>query len=303
MLDDLKYIHEKDAQDALGKAEHQAEQLRHDFDIPSLPGPYDNIVFAGMGGSALSALLSKTWPAYKVPFEIVRNYTIPPYVGERTLFIASSYSGNTEETISALEQAATTGAHIAVISSGGKLADFAREHNHAYAAIPTGYQPRHAVLYMFRALVLVLEHAGLVAVDQAEAAIRETADFVGNAMKAWLPDVPTAQNPAKQLALELAGKSVVVYGGPQMFPAVYKWKISFNENAKNIAWCDEIPEFNHNEFLGWTSHPVDKPYAVVDLRSNLEHERVQKRFVVTERLLSGLRPAPHVVKFKKALNE
>jgi glucose/mannose-6-phosphate isomerase len=80
-----------------------------------------------------------------------------------------------------------------------------------------------------------------------------------------------------------------------MAPVAYKWKISFNENAKNIAWWGELPEFNHNEFIGWSSHPIEKPYAVVDLRSNLEHERVQKRFEVSERLLSGMRPAPHIV--------
>ena len=88
---------------------------------------------------------------------------------------------------------------------------------------------------------------------------------------------------------------MVVYAGPKLSPAAYKWKISFNENAKNVAWSGAYPEFNHNEFLGWTSHPVDKPYAVVDLRSSLEHERVQKRFEISERLLSGRRPAPEIV--------
>ena len=80
-----------------------------------------------------------------------------------------------------------------------------------------------------------------------------------------------------------------------MYPLAYKWKISFNENAKNIAWCNQLPEFNHNEFMGWSSHPVDKPYKVIDLRSSLEHERVQRRFEVSDRLLSGKRPAAHVV--------
>jgi glucose/mannose-6-phosphate isomerase len=95
--------------------------------------------------------------------------------------------------------------------------------------------------------------------------------------------------------MELAGKSPVIYAGPLLAPAAYKWKISFNENAKNVAWWNQFPELNHNEFIGWASHPVDKPYGVIDLRSNLEHPRVQKRFEVTERLLSGLRPAPNVV--------
>jgi glucose/mannose-6-phosphate isomerase len=97
------------------------------------------------------------------------------------------------------------------------------------------------------------------------------------------------------MALEVIGKSAVIYAGSKFYPAAYKWKISLNENAKNVAWCNVIPEFNHNEFLGWSSHPVDKPYTIIDLRSNLEHPRIQKRFEVSDRLLSGRRPAAHVV--------
>ena len=118
---------------------------------------------------------------------------------------------------------------------------------------------------------------------------------MSESVKSWTATVPTTQNEAKKLALEMAGKSPVIYAGPLMSPVAYKWKISFNENAKNVAWWNEYPEFNHNEMIGWSSHPIEKPYAVVDLRSNLEHPRVQKRFEVTERLLSGLRPAPHIV--------
>ena len=83
-----------------------------------------------------------------------------------------------------------------------------------------------------------------------------------------------------------------------MFPAAYKWKISFNENGKHVAWYGIYSEFNHNEFIGWSKQPVDKPYCVIDLRSELEHPRIQKRFVLSERLLSGLRPEPVVVEAK-----
>ncbi|HLG90630.1 MAG TPA: SIS domain-containing protein, partial [Candidatus Saccharimonadales bacterium] len=109
------------------------------------------------------------------------------------------------------------------------------------------------------------------------------------------PTVPTSQNPAKKLALELAGKSPVIYAGPLLAPAAYKWKINFNENAKNLAWWNELPEFDHNELIGWSSHPSQKPYEIIELRSKLEHPRVQKRFQAGEKLLSGLRPAPNVV--------
>ena len=141
----------------------------------------------------------------------------------------------------------------------------------------------------------MLESAGLVNAESASSQIKETAAFLQKAVQNWLPTVPQADNPAKKLAMELAGKSVVVYAGPLLAPIAYKWKIGCNENAKNVAWWDEYPEFNHNEFIGWSSHPVDKPYAVVDLRSSFEHPRVQKRFELSDRLLSGQRPAANAV--------
>lgn len=293
MLDDLKYIHERDAQDALGIAEKQWQQLGHTFDIPQLAGPFDNVVFAGLGGSALAAQLGGSWPSYPVPFEISRNYDIPAYVSDKTLFFASSYSGNTEETLSALRLAEEKRAQIVIIASGGKLAERAKEKGYPLALLPDGYQPRHAALFGLKALVTILDQAGLS--DGKAAELAELADFVKAATESWRPDVPTKDNQAKQLALELMGKSPVIYAGPLLFPAAYKWKISFNENAKNVAWCNQYPEFNHNEFIGWTSHPTDKPYGVVDLRSSFEHERVQKRFEVSERLLSGKRPSALVV--------
>jgi glucose/mannose-6-phosphate isomerase len=295
MLDDLKYIHERDAQDALGIAEKQWQQLETTFDLQAIEGPFENIVHAGMGGSALWALLSLSWPGYNLPFDICRDYEIPKYVSDKTLFVASSYSGNTEETLAALTAAEEKGARIVVIASGGQLADVAREKNYPLAILPPTSQPRFALLSGFKALVTILERANIVAAADAERTIHETSEYLKNTISAWLPTVAAKDNPAKQLALELMGKSIVVYAGPKLFPAAYKWKISFNENAKNIAWCNQLPEFNHNEFLGWISHPIDKPYAVIDLRSSLEHSRVQKRFEITERLLSGQRPVTHVI--------
>src|SRR5579862_6001316 len=296
MLDDLKLIHERDASDALGIAEKQGRQLTYEFQFEGEPA-FDhvyNVVCAGMGGSALSGLLLHTWPAMKEPFEVVREYDLPGYVDSDTLVIASSYSGNTEETISALHEAAERGAQIAVVASGGKLVDIARDKHYPLLVLPQTDQPRYAVLYSFKAMLTVL-HAAQLVDDSVLSAAAAMAPKLDKAVTAWLPTVPTAQNPAKKLALECIGKSIVIYSGPKLFPAAYKWKISFNENAKQVAWCNQLPEFNHNEFIGWSKQPVDKPYTVIDLRSTLEHERVQKRFVVSERLLSGMRPAPHVV--------
>lgn len=301
MLDDLKYIHEKDGQDALGIAEKQWQQLDQVFDLGSWSLPdsgIDNIVFAGMGGSALAALVAGSWPGFNIPFEISRDYKIPSYVSDRTLFIASSYSGNTEETIEALQTAQSKSAHIAVIASGGKLQEMAQEKNYPIALLPSGLQPRHAALYSFKALVTILGHSKIIDLSKAEQEIAVAKESLKQSVASWRPDVKTSDNIAKQLALELSGKTPVIYAGPKLFPVAYKWKISFNENAKNVAWCNQFPEFNHNEFLGWTSHPIDKPYAIIELSSNLEHERTQKRFDISNKLLSGRWPNPHVVEAK-----
>jgi glucose/mannose-6-phosphate isomerase len=298
MLDDLKLINERDPQDTLGIAERQPAQLRED--LKPTPGfeaknTIDKVVYSGMGGSALAALYISSWPRLKIPFEVVRNYDIPDYVDESTLFIAASYSGNTEETISAIDEAEQKNAQIVVISGGGKLADLAKEKNYPLVTIPKAEQPRYAVLYNLKGLINILEEAGLLESGKFSKELEDAANFLEESVKAWTATVPTANNQAKQIAQEMIGKSAVIYAGPKFAPAAYKWKISFNENAKHIAWTDQLSEFNHNEFIGWTKQPTEKPYAVIDLRSNLEHERIQKRFVVTEKLLSGMRPAPIVV--------
>jgi glucose/mannose-6-phosphate isomerase len=295
MLDDLKMIHQRDPQDALGIAEKQWQQLSHDFGV-QVPDFSDiqNIVFAGMGGSALPAVFLRSWPGLQKPFEIVRDYSIPAYVDEHTLFVSCSYSGNTEETLAALTEAETRKAKIVVISAGGKLAGHAKEKNHPLFIIPGGIQPRMCSFYFLAAFMQLLEPLGLVG-QGSRAELEAVGEWLSQQIASWKAEVPTKDNQAKALALELIGKSVVVYSGPKLFPAANKFKICLNENAKNVAWVNQYPEFNHNEFIGWTSHPTQKPYAVVEIRSNLEHERVQKRFRVTERLLSGLRPEPQVV--------
>jgi glucose/mannose-6-phosphate isomerase len=296
MLDDLAYIHEKDVSDALGIVEKQWAQLEYEAEVrPAFkPKAVKNIVYAGMGGSALAALLVKTWPNLNKPYEVVRDYDIPAYVDAGTLFIAASYSGNTEETLEALAQAEARGAQIAIIAGGGKLAEIAENKAYPLVLLPKAVQPRYAVLYNFKALLHLLEQAEITKAEVVTE-LNEAKQFLQASIKAWLPSISTKMNPAKQLAEECVGKSIVIYAGPKLAPAAYKWKISFNENAKQVAWWGAYPEFNHNEFIGWSKQPVDKPYTVIDLRSNLEHERVQKRFEVSQRLLSGMRPAPYKV--------
>lgn len=295
MLDDLKYIHEKDSYDALGIVGRQWQQLGQKYDLPAIDRRFDNIVHAGMGGSALWAIVGSSWPGFNLPFEITKSYDIPAYVNEKTLFIAASVSGNTEETLSSLKQAEEKGAFIVVIASGGKLEEIATAKGYPFIKLPTLRPPRYGMLNGLKGLTVLGEQLGVLLEKNAVAELEAAAEFVKGATDGWAADVPTSKNLAKQLALECAGKSVVIYSGPTLAPAAHKWKIGFNENAKNIAWEYTFPEFNHNEFTGWTSHPVTKPYQIFYLLSSFDNERIKKRFDLTERLLSGRWPAPEHV--------
>lgn len=295
VLDDLKMIHDRDAQDALGIAEKQWQQALQIYDVGSESGgTITSVVVGGMGGSALAAEYIKSWPGTNVPYVIVRDYHLPGWLGPGTLFIASSYSGNTEETLSALAEAEQAGCQIAVIAAGGKLAEIAREKGYPLCEVPEGYQPRMTAMYNLAALVQLLEPRGVVPSGSLDE-LHTGAEWLKSEVAQWRADVVATSNLAKQLAQELMGSSPVIYASALMQPVGYKWKISLNENAKNVAWYNVFPEFNHNEFLGWTSHPIDKPYKIVDLRSNLDHPQIQKRFELSARMLSGKRPEPHVV--------
>lgn len=238
MLDDLKYIHEKDAQDALGIAEKQWQQLEYNFEFTDDLNFSEvlNIVFAGMGGSALAALISTSWPGYNRPFEICRNYNLPGFVGEKTLVIVSSYSGNTEESISALYEAESKGAKIVVLAGGGKLVELANEKNLPLILLPKASQPRFAVFYGLKALLTVLVNTKLL--DSAILSeLNDSSKFLQESINNWIPTVHSSNNLAKKIALDVIGKSPVIYTGPKMAPVGYKWKISFNENARSENGC------------------------------------------------------------------
>lgn len=297
ILDNPQVLSQRDPQNALGIALNQCDYFSATFDASFEPkDQIENIVWAGMGGSALPMVVVQSWPRLKIPFEIVRNYAIPPYVNGKTLFVASSYSGNTEETLEALGHAEAAGAQIAVVAAGGKLADIATEKGYPLFSIPGGIQPRMATFYFVSAFLAIIRPLGVTVEDVSE--LQSVGSWLREQLGAFVAETPTNENYAKQLAAKLVGKTTITYAGPLLFPAANKLKICMNENAKNTAWTNQYPEFNHNEFIGWSSHPIEKPFAVVEFRSNLEHERVQKRFEVSERLLSGMRPSPIVIEPK-----
>lgn len=289
MLDQTDMIARYDKSDALGVITGLPAQLSYDFPVPAGLAEMHGIsciVLTGMGGSAQGAEFIKTWLGGRltVPVVIVRDYALPAFVGPHTLVIAASYSGNTEESLAAIKDAEIKKAHIVVITAGGKLLETAKTKAYPYFAIPGGLQPRFAVLYAVRALATLIESIGLMEgiLDELEA----SGVWLGSRLVAWGPAVPTADNQAKQISQALVGHVAVVYAGPTLTFAAMKWKIAFNENAKNIAFYNYFPEMNHNEFIGW-QFPQASGLKVIELRSDLDNPQINKRFDITNRLLSA----------------
>lgn len=302
ILDNINVLNQRDPEGALEIVASQYKQAAFDAKVDSSEHddrPIASIVLTGMGGSALAALLVKVLLQAKlsIPFDIIRGYDLPEYVNENTFVIASSYSGNTEETLSALEQAQTKNSQLAIITSGGKLIEIAKTNEIAHVSLPSGVQPRMAMLYNLRAVLALFESFGITNGD-LNTQVAELSGWLEEESSNWLPEVPVEHNYAKQLAHEAIGKTPIFYGGALTAPLAYKWKISWNETAKNVAFWNEYSEFNHNEFMGWASHPVEKPFVVFDILSSFERPRILQRFELTDKLLSGKRPAAKSIHLK-----
>ncbi len=304
MLDDLNVLTQKDSEKTLDSSVMQPEQLSMDVTIThpvTEKRAVKNIVFVGMGGSALAPEFVQSWLGddIKLPIEIVKTYTLPSYVNEDTLVFFASCSGNTEEVLEALDASEATGAQRAIIVGGGTLLERANELGISHVQLPPiKIQPRMLTFIQVRAILSLLDDFGVMSSEKYLAEMADTQEWLATTSAKWAKEVPTSENYAKQIAELAVGKTPEFMGGFIFRFIAYKWKISWNENAKNVAFWSYYPEFNHNEFIGWTSHPVEKPYAIFDLASTLEHPRIQKRFEVSNRLLSGHRPAPHTIELQ-----
>lgn len=254
---------------------------------PEMGEGIDNIVYAGMGGSALSCEILHDWlfSRLKVPFTIFRGYDLPGYINERTLAIISSYSGNTEEALSALARAERMNCQIVVLTAGGKLLDIAQEKNYTLLRLPKVSQPRLSVFAGLKALASLVADLDLCEGVDLERELLETANFLNTAKGALSLD-DTHDNLAQELAQQLAGKPVLIYGGPSLRSAVYKWKIDINENAKQLAFWNVFPELNHNEMQGWLL-PEHKDLACLQLESSLDNPRIKKRMLVMGQVLAS----------------
>lgn len=293
LLDDLGYLQRLDPRQMLERIQEfpvqcqVAWELASRFPWPKAPESLANVVIAGMGGSAIAGelLASLTVDTCPVPILVHRDYGLPAYVGSKSLVIASSYSGNTEETLSAVQQALTRGALVVALTSGGELYRLAEKTG--LAVFPIKYQasPRAALAHSFVPLLYFLQRLGLLPDQQAPltnavAAMQAMERMVG-------AKIPTRSNLAKQLAHHCHGRLTVVYGADFLGSVARRWKTQLNENSKAWAFCETLPELNHNAVLGYEQPDnLANDTFVALLQSSLNRPENQRRTVATAQVLA-----------------
>ena len=260
------------------------EELEFSENIDSIQ--YDSLLIMGMGGSGVSgdvlSLLSNEVSSKKIT--VRKSYSIPKKIMEVKPFcLFISYSGNTEETLSGLNDAIKNNLDWAVISSGGKLIDFAIEHNKEYIKIPDGLQPRAAFGYLTQAVCKIVD------IVEGTNFLKELRD-VGNYLNEILNKKEDSEIfiEAKKIAKQINKKTCIIYGGTDLTELVAsRWKTQINENAKSKAFVGSIPEVHHNEILSWDAdlEGSKSNYVLILLRDNSENSQIAKRFDLTQKLL------------------
>ena len=244
MLDDSNVISQRDPSGALAAVKALPEQARFE---PVIEGDVErrevtNIVLAGMGGSALAADMVKALlkDTIGVPIEVVKGYDLPAYAGWSTLVVTLSHSGNTEETLECYRQARHKGSLLAVMATGGSLFEWAENDGIVRSRVPAGAQPRMSTVYHLRVLLKLLQQFGLTNATVYDE-VAGASDWLAHWLQEWAVERPLEHNYAKQLAERTVGKTPLFYGGDLTAPIAYKWKISWNETAKNVSFYNQYP--------------------------------------------------------------
>jgi glucose/mannose-6-phosphate isomerase len=294
LLDDLNVLRKSDSSGMYNLVYNFPSQMKNALTLGKsiiLPDwrarDIKNVVLAGMGGSAIGGDLVRSYLAneLKIPFLINRNYTLPNFVGPASLVFLSSYSGNTEETLSVYEEAKRRQAKAVCISSGGKLLELANQDGFLSIKIPEGYPPRAALGYSFVSPLMVLILLKLVLDKEKE--IEETVKSLASALALYKMEKNTSENPAKSLALKLHKKLPIIYAGENHLDAVAtRWKGQICENSKMLAFCNFFPEFNHNELVGWKVIDEYKDKLIVlMLKDRDDHIRIKKRMGIVKGII------------------
>ncbi len=238
----------------------------------------ENVVITGLGGSGIGGEIATQLVAnqLKVPVVINNDYSLPEFVSSKTLVIVSSFSGNTEETLAALKIAQDKKAEIACITSGGKLADIAKENNYKLLVLPLAFSPRAMLTYSVVQQFFLLAHYGLIDSSYIE--------DVQNTIALLNREVDEIKDLAHQTALALNSKTAVLYIESGLEGVAVRMRQQINENSKALCWHHVIPEMNHNELVGWAGGKEE--YAVIMLRTSYEHYRSSVRMNISKEIIN-----------------
>lgn len=297
-LNDIKTIDSQNMWEYLNTFPNQwreAMESTTDLDLSINKDRISNICFAGMGGSAIGPDLLRGFCYHDSPYpiQVVRYYEIPQWVNENTLFIACSFSGTTEETLTALTSARERGAQIIAVTAGGKLMVEATKEEFDYIKIPGGMPPRAALGYSFVPLYRIFQYLDII--DERDGALKDTSRFLAE-QNELLSN--TDDNEALNLAEEIIDSLPIIYSDATMMePVNLRWQNQFSENAKTLAFGNTLPEMTHNKIVGWEriAHLTGR-LSVILLIDKEDNPRVQRRMEIVEELVEDQTSSLHVLK-------
>lgn len=295
-MDNLEVIRQLDAENILGNTQDfpdQVEKCWQDWQKIALPTHFinvKNVLIMGIGGSGIGAALvaSLAEKMSPIPVTVVRDYDVPLWVDKNTLAIGVSYSGNTEETLSAFSQAGQKTDKLITISTGGKLASLGSQHKAPHYQINYGSQPRAALGYSFTSLLAIFAKLKFLEISADD--ISEALILLRGLLKKINAEVPAGRNEAKLLAEKIYGKIPVMIGSGALSEVARRWKGHFNENAKSAAYFEIMPEMNHNALVGleYPKGLAEKIFVVI-LESKYDHPRTKLREQITAQILQRRR--------------
>lgn len=238
---------------------------------------FSNVLICGMGGSGIGGSIVSQLANTEatIPFFVCKDYTIPAFVNSNTLVIASSYSGNTEETLAAIDKALEKGAEVVCLSSGGKLVEMAKEKKLPFIQIPGGIPPRAAFGYSFPQLFTILSHYCITS-SKHLSDIEKAISFLQN-------EKEKIKNEAEKISEMLLNKIPVLYAEASFEAVLIRFRQQLNENAKMLAWHHVLPEMNHNELVGWKNE--NKNVAVLFIRNENDYARTAKRIDICKEII------------------
>lgn len=256
----------------------EAIEIANNTSLTSCTKEIRNVLICGLGGSGIGGTIVSDIisPKVDIPITATKDYSIPNFVNEHTLVIANSYSGNTEETLYALEKCQAKGAEIAVITSGGKLKALAEENKYNKIIIPGNQPPRAMFGYAFTELFFMLNHYGII--DDSF-----KSDFT-KAIELLDTEKSDIQEQAMSLAKKMYKQTPVIYVANGFEGVAVRFRQQINENSKMLCWHHVVPEMNHNELLGWRTNVTD--LAVVYFRNKSDYDRNQIRMDINKKVIS-----------------